>query len=205
MASVIRLQEALCFPAAVFAIVFYGRDPIGQVQSGTLDATNVRDQFFAKESMFHFAMHVCGGCSNCCSSESFVDHVVSDCHSCAPDEHRTSSHCSHLGTGLRLKQNRFHVFLTRIFHLHTKHTGSHAPSLLYPSQMSTTSLSTPSTCTPVRPSTRPSTRPLLTSSSHGDYTFAGFIECVFRSCAGIDIGYRNKYIIFVCTTYHPVL
>ena len=40
------------------------------------------------------------------------------------------------------------------------------------SQMSTTSLSTLSTCTPVRPSTRPSTRPLLTLSSHGDYTCA---------------------------------
>ena len=44
------------------------------------------------------------------------------------------------------------------------------PSLLYPSQMSTTSLSTPSTCTPVRPSSRPSTGPLLTLSSHGAYT-----------------------------------
>ena len=58
----------------------------------------------------------------------------------------------------------------KTFHLHTKYSMSHAPSLLYPSQMSTTSLSTPSSCTPVRPSSRPSTRPLLTLSSHGDNT-----------------------------------
>ena len=49
---------------------------------------------------------------------------------------------------------------------------SHAPSLLFPSRMSTTSLSTLSTCTPVRPTTQPSTRPPFTLSSHGDYTCA---------------------------------
>ena len=38
--------------------------------------------------------------------------------------------------------------------------------------MSTTSLSTLSTCTPVRPTTRPSIRPPLTLSFYGDYTFA---------------------------------
>ena len=43
------------------------------------------------------------------------------------------------------------------------------PSLLYPSQLSTTSRST---CTPIRHSTRPSTRPLLMSSSHGKLSFA---------------------------------
>ena len=43
---------------------------------------------------------------------------------------------------------------------------SHAPSLLFPSRVSTTSLST---CTPVRPSVRPSTRPSLLSTSHGDF------------------------------------
>ena len=49
---------------------------------------------------------------------------------------------------------------------------SHAPSLLYPSQLNTPSLSTLSICTPVRPSTRPSSRPPLTLSSHADYTCA---------------------------------
>ena len=49
---------------------------------------------------------------------------------------------------------------------------SHARSLLYSSQMSTASLSTLSTCAPVRPSTGPSARPLLTSSSHGDVSRA---------------------------------
>ena len=49
---------------------------------------------------------------------------------------------------------------------------SHAPSLLFTSQQSTTPLSTLSTCTPVRPTTRPSSRPPLTSSSHADYTCA---------------------------------
>ena len=48
---------------------------------------------------------------------------------------------------------------------HTSHSMSHAPSLLFPSHLSTTSLST---CTPVRPSIRPSTRPSLLSTSHGD-------------------------------------
>ena len=45
--------------------------------------------------------------------------------------------------------------------LHIKHSMSHAPSLLFPSHLSTTSIST---CTLIRPSTRR----LLTSSSHGD-------------------------------------
>ena len=49
--------------------------------------------------------------------------------------------------------------------LHIKHSMSHAPSLLFPSHLSTTSIST---CTLIRPSTRR----LLTSSSHGDYTCA---------------------------------
>ena len=46
---------------------------------------------------------------------------------------------------------------------------SHAPSLLFPSHLSTTSLST---CGPTRPSTRPSTRPLMLSSSHVDFPCA---------------------------------
>ena len=48
--------------------------------------------------------------------------------------------------------------------LHTWHSMSHAPSLLFPSHLSTTSLST---CTPIRPSTLPSTIPSLMSTSHG--------------------------------------
>ena len=48
---------------------------------------------------------------------------------------------------------------------------SHVPSL-FPSQLSSTSLSTLSTCSPIRPSTRPSTRPFLVSSSHGDFPCA---------------------------------
>ena len=42
---------------------------------------------------------------------------------------------------------------------------SNPPSLLLPSHLSTTSRST---CTPIRPSTRQSTRPSLMSTSHGD-------------------------------------
>ena len=53
--------------------------------------------------------------------------------------------------------------------LHIQHRMSHAPSLLFPLHLSTTSLSI---CTPVRPSTRPSTRPSLISTSHGDFSFA---------------------------------
>ena len=46
---------------------------------------------------------------------------------------------------------------------------SHAPSSLCPSRLSTTSLST---CTPILPCSCPSTRPLLMSSSHGDFSCA---------------------------------
>ena len=48
---------------------------------------------------------------------------------------------------------------------HVLHSMSHAPSLLFPSHLNTTSLST---CTPIRPSIRPPTRPSLLSTSHGD-------------------------------------
>ena len=47
-----------------------------------------------------------------------------------------------------------------------------ARAFLVPSQLSTTSLSTLSPCLPFRPCTRPTTRPLLTSSSHGDFPCA---------------------------------
>ena len=64
---------------------------------------------------------------------------------------------------------------------------SHAPSRLYPSQMSTTSRSTRSTCTPVRLSTRRSTRPLLTSSSHGDHTCANSSNVSFGLVAELTL------------------
>ena len=60
---------------------------------------------------------------------------------------------------------RIHSISHKAVILCIKHCMSHAPSLFHPSHLSTTSLST---CTPVRPSSPPSTRPLLMSSSHGD-------------------------------------
>ena len=75
-------------------------------------------------------------------------------------------------------------------HSHIQHSMSHVPSLLYPSHLSTPSLST---CTPIRPSTRPSTRPLLMSSSHG-FSLRRSIESVFRSEAETTspTGYEPK-------------
>ena len=52
-----------------------------------------------------------------------------------------------------------------------QHSMSHALSLLCPSQLSTTSLSTLPICTPIQPSSCLSTRPFLTSS-HGDFPCA---------------------------------
>ena len=49
--------------------------------------------------------------------------------------------------------------------LHIWYRMSHAPSLLFPLHLGTTLLST---CTPVQPSTRPTTRPSLLSTSRGD-------------------------------------
>ena len=63
--------------------------------------------------------------------------------------------------------------------LHIQHSRSHALSLLFPSQLSTTSLSTLSICTPIRLSTRPPTRPLLLSSSHGDFPCADPLNVSF--------------------------
>ena len=60
---------------------------------------------------------------------------------------------------------RFHVSLTKTVIPHIKHSMSHALSLLFPSQLNTTSLST---CTPIRPSSCLSTGPLMMSSSRGD-------------------------------------
>ena len=70
-------------------------------------------------------------------------------------------------------------------------------ALLYLSQMSTTSPSALSTCTPVRPTTRPSTRPLLTSSSHGDYTCADSSNVSFGPMAETTspTGYEPKNLI----------
>ena len=62
--------------------------------------------------------------------------------------------------------------LTKTYHLYTSRSMSHAPSLLFLSQQSTIPFSTLSTCTPVRPNPRPSSRPPLTSSSHADHTCA---------------------------------
>ena len=76
-------------------------------------------------------------------------------------------------------RDRFHVSLTKTVVPRVWHSMSHTPSLLFPSQSSTTSLSTLSTCTPIRPSSCPTTRLLLTSSSHGDFPCA---DPVFRSC-----------------------
>ena len=58
------------------------------------------------------------------------------------------------------------VSLTKTFHLHilSQHV---ACALLIPYQMSTASLSTLSPCTPIRPTSRPSSGSLLMSSSHG--------------------------------------
>ena len=65
---------------------------------------------------------------------------------------------------------------------------SHAPSLLYPSQMSTTSLSALSTCSPIRLSTQPPTKPLLTSSSHGDYPAP-----IHRMCLSVLCRNRHRF------------
>ena len=68
---------------------------------------------------------------------------------------------------------------------------SHTPSLLFPSHLSTASLST---CTPVRPSTRPSTRPSLLSASHGDLPCADPSNVSFGSLAETHspTGYEPK-------------
>ena len=75
--------------------------------------------------------------------------------------------------------------------LHIRHSMSHAPSLLFPSHLSTTSVST---CTPVRPSTRPSTRPSLMSTSHGYLSCADPSNVSFRPLAETHspTGYEPK-------------
>ena len=59
--------------------------------------------------------------------------------------------------------------LTKTVIPHILHSMSHAPSLLFPSQLSIASLGTRF---PIRPSSRPSTKPSLMPSSHGDYILA---------------------------------
>ena len=78
-------------------------------------------------------------------------------HSRTRDFSRVAQDLSH-----RVNRNRC---VSRNSRSHIYHSMSHAPSLLFPSHLSTTS---PSTCTPVRPSIRPSTEPSLLSTSHGD-------------------------------------
>ena len=73
----------------------------------------------------------------------------------------------------------------------TSSSMSHAPLLLCPSHLSTASLSA---CAPVRSSTRPSTRPLLMSSSHGDSPCADPSNVSFGSVAETHspTGYEPK-------------
>ena len=68
---------------------------------------------------------------------------------------------------------------------------SHAPSLLYPPHLSTTSLSTD---TPVRPSTRPLPDLSLLSTSHGDLPCTDLSNVSFGSVAEIysPTGYEPK-------------
>ena len=61
--------------------------------------------------------------------------------------------------------------------------------LLYPSHLSTTSLST---CTPARPSTRPSTRLLLMSCSHGDASIHRMCLSVLWVKMHSSTGYEPK-------------
>ena len=64
---------------------------------------------------------------------------------------------------------RIHVSLTKT--VQSSHLAQHV-TRVFVSELSTTSLSSLSTCTPIRHSSCSSTRPLLTSSSHGDFPYA---------------------------------
>ena len=92
------------------------------------------------------------------------DSFVSDgeCKHCTQPTHTSHVRTRDLDLSHRV---RFHVSLTKTVVPHIQHSMSHALSLSFPSQLSTTSLST---CIPIRPSSCLSTRPLLMSSSHGD-------------------------------------
>ena len=72
---------------------------------------------------------------------------------------------------------------------HIKHNMSHAPSLLFRSHSSTTSLST---STPVRPSIRPSTRPSLPPTSHGGLLCADPSHVSFGSLAETHSPARSR-------------
>ena len=67
---------------------------------------------------------------------------------------------------------------------HMSHSMSHTPSLLVPSHLSTSSFCT---CSPFRPSIRPSTRPSLLSTRR--FTMGGSIECVFRPPGGTTLAF----------------
>ena len=75
--------------------------------------------------------------------------------------------------------------------LYIWHSMSDAHPLLFPSHLSTTSLST---CTSVQSSTRPSTRPSLMSTSHGDLSCADPSNVSFGHLAEIHspTGYEPK-------------
>ena len=113
--------------------------------------------------------------------ESYQTHALSTC------QHYTKpTHTSHAGTRhfSRVAQDlshrvRIHSVSHKTVNLHIKHNMSHAPSLLYPSQFSTTSFSI---CTPSSPS--------FYSNIYQTFTDVIFtrglslrrcIECVFRS------------------------
>ena len=88
-----------------------------------------------------------------------------------PRIRRTPAHVIFFSRRSRLESSsqQESLCLIKTIILHIWHSMSHAPSLLFPSHLSSTSLST---CTPVRPSirlsTRPSTRLSLMFTSHGD-------------------------------------
>ena len=86
---------------------------------------------------------------------------------------------------------RFHMSLTTTVIHHIYHCMSHAPSLLFLSHLSTTSLST---CTPVRPSARPPTGPSMMSTSHGDLPCADPSDVSFGPLAETHspAGYERK-------------
>ena len=80
--------------------------------------------------------------------------------------------------------------------LQFQHSMSHAPSLLFPSHLSTTSLSN---CTPVRPSIRPSTRTSLLSTSHGDLPYADTSNVSYATLAETHSLTKATRLSVACT------
>ena len=92
---------------------------------------------------------------------------------------RQSSHAQHASRASRFKSQW--VLCSQNICLHTlaQHGTLYtfSPSLMIPPLLSTSSLLT---CTPIRPSTRPSTEPLQISSSDEILPLRRFHKCVFR-------------------------